>query len=319
MSLSAVDERALLLPLLDGAAETPPWRSFLRLLAQRTGARHAMLLVRPIGPSFLRPTLRTEARPGLPADEIPPIGVLERNLFQDLGALRLFRVYALAELMTHDGGARATSSGQAGVPLNLADARIVRFASGAPCDGWLIVTDDRTSFGAADSALLSGLAPFIAHAMRQWAETLAREMRLLAAETLLDRTGLCWMLSDSAGIGLAGRLPSPRDGARALVRKVVPAPANASAWVETTLWRLPPAPRDDEAIALLRAEFGLSARESALAWAIASGEPLAEAGTRLGLTRETARNYSKRIYAKTGTRSQADLSRLCHHSLAGLI
>ncbi len=69
--------------------------------------------------------------------------------------------------------------------------------------------------------------------------------------------------------------------------------------------------REDAANAIrtLAAVHGLSAREAALAHALTLGETIAEAGARLGLTPETARNYSKRIYAKTGTTGQADLVR----------
>ncbi len=64
------------------------------------------------------------------------------------------------------------------------------------------------------------------------------------------------------------------------------------------------------AIRLLVRRYGLSEREAALAHAISLGETIIEAGRRLRLTDETARNYSKRIYAKTQTRGQADLVRL---------
>lgn len=56
--------------------------------------------------------------------------------------------------------------------------------------------------------------------------------------------------------------------------------------------------------------LGLSRREAALAVAIGQGRSIVEAGAELQLTQETARNYSKRIYAKTGTTGQADLVRL---------
>lgn len=55
--------------------------------------------------------------------------------------------------------------------------------------------------------------------------------------------------------------------------------------------------------------FGLLPSEARLAWAIAQGMSIAEAAQDLGLTLETARNYSKRIYAKTGARGQAELVR----------
>lgn len=67
---------------------------------------------------------------------------------------------------------------------------------------------------------------------------------------------------------------------------------------------------------VLQQRHGLSLREAQLAHALSLGESIIEAGERLQLTPETARNYSKRIYAKTGTSGQADLVRLL---LTGLV
>lgn len=61
---------------------------------------------------------------------------------------------------------------------------------------------------------------------------------------------------------------------------------------------------------VIAASLGLSIREAALAEAISQGRSIVEAGAELQLTQETARNYSKRIYAKTGASGQADLVRL---------
>ena len=55
--------------------------------------------------------------------------------------------------------------------------------------------------------------------------------------------------------------------------------------------------------------FGLTPAEAHLAWALAQGLSIAEAADAHGLTTETARYYSKRIYAKTGARGQVDLVR----------
>jgi DNA-binding CsgD family transcriptional regulator len=55
--------------------------------------------------------------------------------------------------------------------------------------------------------------------------------------------------------------------------------------------------------------FGLLPSESRLAWAMAQGMSIAEAAEDLGITVETARNYSKKIYAKTGARGQSELVR----------
>ncbi|MGZ8350063.1 MAG: helix-turn-helix transcriptional regulator [Allosphingosinicella sp.] len=60
----------------------------------------------------------------------------------------------------------------------------------------------------------------------------------------------------------------------------------------------------------MRELFGLTRGEARLALALSRGRKISEAAEELGLTIETARNYSKRVYSKTGTRGQADLVRL---------
>lgn len=78
--------------------------------------------------------------------------------------------------------------------------------------------------------------------------------------------------------------------------------------------------REDErrGAAVLRDQFRLSTREAALAEKLSRGEMIVEAGRQLHLTEETARNYSKRIYARTGSRGQADLVRTILCGLAPL-
>ena len=66
----------------------------------------------------------------------------------------------------------------------------------------------------------------------------------------------------------------------------------------------------------LAALHGLSGSEAALAHALSLGESIVGAGEQLNLTTETARNYSKRIYEKTGAKGQADLVRLILTGLA---
>ncbi|WP_424431824.1 helix-turn-helix transcriptional regulator [Parasphingorhabdus sp.] len=64
--------------------------------------------------------------------------------------------------------------------------------------------------------------------------------------------------------------------------------------------------------------FGLTIQEARLALHISHGVTIREAANLLGLTHETTRLYSKRIYAKTGTRGQADLVRLILASIVAL-
>jgi DNA-binding CsgD family transcriptional regulator len=56
--------------------------------------------------------------------------------------------------------------------------------------------------------------------------------------------------------------------------------------------------------------FGLLPSEARLAWMLAQATSISEAAVALGLTVETARNYSKKIYAKTGARGHAELVRI---------
>ncbi len=77
-------------------------------------------------------------------------------------------------------------------------------------------------------------------------------------------------------------------------------------------------PGSEERSVQLAELFGLTAQEARLALQISRGVKIAEAAQTLGITVETARLYSKRIYAKTGTRGQADLVRLILASIVAL-
>jgi DNA-binding CsgD family transcriptional regulator len=55
--------------------------------------------------------------------------------------------------------------------------------------------------------------------------------------------------------------------------------------------------------------YGLTRAEERLLHLILDGLGLFEAAERLGVSRNTARTHMKRIYAKTGTRRQAELMR----------
>ena len=79
-----------------------------------------------------------------------------------------------------------------------------------------------------------------------------------------------------------------------------------------------PTPMNTEQARQLEHLWALSPSEARLTAAIANGLSLVEAAEELGLTTETARNYSKRVYAKTGARGMADLVRLALTSVAVL-
>lgn len=64
--------------------------------------------------------------------------------------------------------------------------------------------------------------------------------------------------------------------------------------------------------------FGLSQGEARLALALSRGMTISEAAVKFGLKTETARKYSKSIYAKTGARGLPDLVRIVMRSVLAL-
>lgn len=75
------------------------------------------------------------------------------------------------------------------------------------------------------------------------------------------------------------------------------------------LCRFPPPHSDGRAEALARLHE-IPRREAELALLVSEGRTIAEAAGEMGLTVETARNYSKQLYARLGVRGQAELTTL---------
>ncbi|SHL51086.1 helix-turn-helix transcriptional regulator [Roseibium suaedae] len=69
---------------------------------------------------------------------------------------------------------------------------------------------------------------------------------------------------------------------------------------------------------VLQGAFSLSQSEARLAYDLSAGGVLSETLERLDITRNTAKTHLRRIYEKTGTQSQLELSKLIH-SLAGML
>lgn len=353
MALASSDERDLLLPLYGGIGEDPPWHTFLRRLLNRTRAQHVGLLVRstnPARPILLNLAARAQGVVPVADDLIEPT---EDGLLQ-IAAIRPNRVYSLEELLVLDDGEAAQWQREALDRSNIAFARFIRIPTGDDLDAWLSLLHDRRDFGAADSALLSAIAPHLGLALAQLAESNALRLRAAIAEDALALIGVGQAAFDTQGRVLAadpvatqeldlqangrprlrareaqalntacGELADGPEGARNVVRidarlaknlLLRPAPAIPTALpsgVATIgLLRRPQPSNEASAARVIAAALGLSIREAALAEAMSRGQAIVDAGTALQLTPETARNYSKRIYAKTGARGQADLVRL---------
>lgn len=146
--------------------------------------------------------------------------------------------------------------------------------------------------------------------------TVGRKLQLLP-ETGRQLEAHCAALASSPEGACAALLLDERRDLWMLLRKsdlTLDGPHAAPAVIGTL--RIERYENSAAAIRTIAAVHGLSAREAALAHAITLGESIVEAGRCLGLTTETSRNYSKRIYAKTGTSGQADLVRKLLNGLA---
>jgi DNA-binding CsgD family transcriptional regulator len=363
MPLTSRDETDLLLPLLGGAHEAPPFATFLERLRRRTRMVSVSLTIRtgegrePVA-LFVGPDIRARAH---------ELDLAELNLTDRIqyDRLRPGRVYSGDEFDDHDlerKGRRARDMRK----LGLVDERVVRLLA-EETSAWLILASERPCT-AADGALLSNLAPYVAAAVRSFVIVEAATLAAVVDGDALRRAGSGWIVFDKAARVLAlapateklltdtfGHVPLPGQRLRLFGAAVDRALGEAASrflqdpassprtqllsaqprieailtpWREgrVTVLEAPamvahcrhPAripPRAAEHFAQLHE---LPRREAELAVLLAAGHSLAEAGQALGLTIETIRNYSKRLFVKVGARKQAELVRSVYASCAML-
>lgn len=299
-SLPGLDDSNLLVTLHSGAREPSPWRAFLGRLADREAADAAHLVVAD-GAWVWR---FASAPTALAVDDA------------QLRRLRPLRVYALSEVEgAYEGGAGF--------------GRLMRVNGPDAWSAWLIVMRANGDFAAANSALLSALAPHLAVAAANWIETKRLNERVTIADDLLRRAGITWQALDGA-LGAdtwradtehiaAKAKQTLRDGAVAFrcadSREVLVVAAGGARTVAVMRCAAEAQARQVQCLARL---WSLAPSEARFAVTLAEGKNLSEAAAALGLTLETARHYSKRLYAKTGARGLPDLMRLVIGSVAML-
>ena len=227
--------------------------------------------------------------------------------------LRLGRVYTGEELLD-----RAPALGGAASDYR---AIGVRLPQGV---GWLMLSRQRGDFRAMDSAALAALAPHLEQACKIAASTAHMAQRAAQAEDIARRMGVGCVEFDARGqpqpcdavaaelLAQLPRMPTlPRDMGQTVLLALAPdlellchrAPDGAVQGVlRATRQPLPPPPD-------LAAALHLNLSEARLVRALAQGASLSEAAQALGLTPQTARYYSKQVYAKMGVRGQPDLMR----------
>lgn len=159
----------------------------------------------------------------------------------------------------------------------------------------------------------------------QWGSLLRRGRynRLVPASPAIDRQMTALVKSYGSGEGRAQAFTLSQDPwidmlvtpiRDAELRERGLSRTNAAAVVYISGDRRSEADRCDQLVEL----FGLLPSEARLAWMLAQASSIKEAAAALNLTEETARNYSKKIYAKTGARGQAELVRIVLTSVLAL-
>ena len=300
------DDSDILLALYRSAQESAAWAGFLRAVAGRTGATAAYVVTQREG----------ESPQSFGAGTIP------------LAQEALMRMRYLRPYSGDDMAAKQ--------PF-----RAIRVRVEGGGDAWVIVVRQGEDFASATSALLSGLAPHIALAAAQfW-----RQERALAgqsaAQDLAARLGISWVLLGANGAAIAAsdslppshligdklRLPAPMQ--RQLMQRMlsyaesqnrVPLALNIAAsqallvpfagqGAAAILYVLTAKLTPEQAWPALADIFGLTPNEARFAAELAGGQSIAQAGAALGFTLETARHYSKQLYAKLGAAGQVEVVR----------
>jgi DNA-binding CsgD family transcriptional regulator len=319
--MQRLDELGFLTALYGGQHQTPRWGGFLKDLQRHTRADTAHLL-------FCQGAARLARATAWPATEPASFGVA-------LDGLRPSRVYAFDELD------RLTTAG-APPPYG----RAIRVGHDGVWSAWLIVTRDQSDFTAADGVQLSVLAPHLTIAMQTFAAMERLRLHADIAQDLLARCGVTWLLVDETNHIIEDeRTPAPQKDIEHAVAKHAASESDAAinirraqdapsvGLISTTaahpsLAASPGATR----VLTIRTQtplgakharqfehlWSLSPSEARLTVTLANGASLTEAAAKLGLTTETVRNYSKRIYAKTGANGLADLVRMALSSVATL-
>lgn len=214
---------------------------------------------------------------------------------------------------------------------NCADLRALGLRSATGTD-WILAMRLRGDFRAVDSAALAMLTPILGQALA-FAQTLRANIeRADHAETLLRRLGIGRLEFDTSGRCTAQDATAHDLLTRAgLTPQQLPLRDTGLHQIAPGLELMPLPPTNNRQEVLVRGTdlplpepakiaqaLGLSQPEARLARALGEGARLSEAAQALGITVETARFYSKQIFAKTGLRGQPDLMRRLWSGLLAL-
>lgn len=358
---------ALVVPLIAGLVEDPPWQGFLEALRLAVAGDYASLVFRPL--PLGTPEARVIHLYSGHASPPPVSRHYRENLYlrdpMPYHAMVEGRAYRLDELLQFGEPAHDAYLSQLLVPSGMNHLRMIRFAEAGGVSGWITVTRREGEFSAEVEALLEGLAPLMRPALGSFVALERERMTAAVAREAVRRLNFGWltldgegrvidadhlgaqMLDDGARIArgkdarLTARDPGLRRQLLGAIRELAVDPqARPRAivlardpWLDLLLvpsvQRMGTTQAAPAIVGYLHADnwssadrceqlaqlFDLAPSEARLALALSRGMSISEAAPELGLTLESARTYSKRIYAKTGARGQTDLVRFIHRSV----
>jgi DNA-binding CsgD family transcriptional regulator len=313
MALTSNDETDLLLPLYRGLDETPRFATFLDRLRRRTGAQLVDVVVES----------DVDATAGL---GLLPTDQAVRN------ALRPFRV-AMFPLRTGSQGWLVIGRAR---PCSAADSALI--SSLVPYVQSVTAASIEAQRERATAALSAGglertgtgwilfdselrVIDIESHTrdhlnvLTGWIPTTGERLRGISAAA--ERR----LAAVAEGDGTSGYTSLTHElRTDAVIEKIDPGSSLNRAFPKAKLIAWCRFEKSDHGrrIDALSGLFNLPPREAEFAMAMADGLSIAEVGTQMGLTLETARNYSKQLYAKLDVSGQAQLVRLVQRSGAVL-
>jgi len=147
----------------------------------------------------------------------------------------------------------------------------------------------------------------------------------LAAHDPLDTRRLRELIENVLSTGAQGLLPIRRgEDAKPLLLIAFPLKASgitidvSSRVAYSVLFISNPDSSSDPNVDAMRQAFNLTYREAQTAVAVARGQGLQSAADAMGVALTTARSQLQQVFAKTGTRHQAELAGLVHRTLGQL-
>ena len=342
-----VDDDGLLQALHEGMFETPLWSDFLNRLLAKTGARLMTLIFRPVDEDAVVELHAGEPPPDDTRDPFP-YQTMRANRAYSLEELldpadprqqAFYETAMLAKGVNNMRSIRVTEPGGIDLWLSCSGGKAIGSATGALLTALAphlrialrsFAALERERFrsavtGQAFDRLKMGWLSLDAgcriidatdnvEQLFQWGTLLRRGRydRLVPASPAIDRA-LAALLKQYASNpdGRPQAFNLSKDPWVEMLVTPVQSPAFAGSKTPVAIVyvsgdRRSQADRCEQLVDL----FGLLPSEARLAWMLAQATSISEAAEALGLTVETARNYSKKIYAKTGARGHAELVRI---------